>query len=131
MNLQGIRVLLVEDVEFNIMVAEKMLHSWNAKVDIAENGLEGLEKAKQNKYDIILMDLQMPVMDGYTAAKAIRQFNPLTPIIALTASASLDMQYKAIDTGMNDYVSKPFNPHDLYNMIYTYTLEKETAGIKP
>lgn len=128
MNLQGIKVLVVEDVEFNIMVAEKMLHSWNAKVDIAENGKEGVEKAKQIQYDIILMDLQMPVMDGYTAAKAIRQFNTAIPIIALTASASLGMQHKALDTGMNDYVSKPFNPHDLYNIIFKYTLDKE-AGL--
>jgi signal transduction histidine kinase/ActR/RegA family two-component response regulator len=123
MNLQGIRVLLVEDVEFNIMVAEKMLNSWNAKVDIAENGLAGLGKAKQNNYDIILMDLQMPVMDGYSAAKAIRDFNTNTPIIALTASASIDMQHKAIEYGMNDFVSKPFNPYDLYNIVFKYTLE--------
>jgi CheY-like chemotaxis protein len=122
--------LLVEDVEFNIMVAEKMLNSWNAKVDIAENGLAGLGKAKQNNYDVILMDLQMPVMDGYSAAKAIRDFDTSTPIIALTASASIDMQHKAIEYGMNDFVSKPFNPYDLYNIVFKYTLEAPSR-IKP
>jgi len=121
MDLNGIRVLLVEDVEFNIMVAEKMLQSWKARVDIAENGLEGMEKAQQNHYDIILMDLQMPVMDGYTATKAIREFNSSIPIIALTASASIDMQQKALECGMNDHVSKPFNPYDLYNTVFKYT----------
>ena len=124
MNLQGIKVLLVEDVEFNVMVAEKMLHSWNACVDVAENGLAGVGKAKQNNYDIVLMDLQMPIMDGYSAAKNIREFNSVVPIIALTASASPDIQTKAFEKGMNDYISKPFNPNDLFNMIFKYTLDK-------
>jgi signal transduction histidine kinase/CheY-like chemotaxis protein len=124
MNLHGIRVLLVEDVEFNVMVAEKMLHSWNARVDVAENGLAGVGKVKLNEYDIILMDLQMPIMDGYSATTAIREFNTTVPIIALTASASADIQSKAFEKGMNDYVSKPFNPQDLFSMIYKYTLDK-------
>ena len=124
MNLHGARVLLVEDVEFNIQMAEKMLQNWNAVVDIAENGLLGLEKARQQDYDIILMDLQMPLMDGYSATQAIREFNTATPIIALTASSSLDMQHKVMDCGMNDYVSKPFNPLDLYNTVFKHTQNK-------
>jgi len=130
MNLGGIRVLLVEDVEFNIVMAEKMLMSWNASVDIAENGKEGMEKAKENSYDIILMDLQMPVMDGYSAAKAIRGFNSFTPIIALTASASIDMQQKALDCGMNNHISKPFNPHELYKTLFEYTQDRNNH-LKP
>lgn len=124
MDLQNIRILLVEDVEFNIVMAEKMLQSWNARVDIAENGALGVEKVKQTAYDIILMDLQMPVMDGYTAAMAIRGFDTATPIVALTASSSIDMQQKAIDCGMNDHVSKPFNPTDLYNTVFKHTRER-------
>jgi len=95
------------------MVAEKMLQNWNAMVDVAENGAIAVEKAKENEYDIILMDLQMPVMDGYTAAYQIREFNPKIPIIALTASITMDIQGKAGDFGMNDCITKPFNPNDL------------------
>ena len=123
-NLNGIRVLLVEDVEFNVFVAEKMLKNWGAIVDIADNGLIAVEKAKCNEYDIILMDLQMPVMDGYTASRRIREFNDTdVPIVALTASASLDIQQKVYDFGMTDYLAKPFNPEELFETIYKYTIK--------
>ncbi|MFY7901058.1 MAG: ATP-binding protein, partial [Chitinophagaceae bacterium] len=85
-DLQNMHILLVEDVEFNVFVAETMLHNWNARVDKAENGAIAVEKVKENTYDLILMDIQMPVMDGYTATKEIRKFNSNIPIIALTAS---------------------------------------------
>jgi CheY-like chemotaxis protein len=120
-DLAGLKVLLVEDVEFNIMVAEKMLQNWNAVVEIAGNGKIAVEKVKESSYDIILMDLQMPVMDGYTATKAIREFNTTTPVIALTASITIDIQGKATEFGMNDCITKPFNPRDLYNIIKKYS----------
>ena len=120
-SLDGIRVLLVEDVEFNVMVAQKMLLNWNAKVDVAENGLNAIGKAKEGNYDIILMDLQMPVLDGYSATRHIREFNLVIPIIALTASASTDVHQKTKEAGMNGYVSKPFKPADLYDAIYRFT----------
>lgn len=119
-NLNGIHILLVEDVDFNVMVAEKMLQNWNATVDIAHNGEIAVEKVKNNKYDIVLMDLQMPVMDGYTATKKIREFNTTTPIIALTASITMDIQGRAFEFGMNDCITKPFNPNDLFSMILKY-----------
>jgi CheY-like chemotaxis protein len=123
-NLNGVRVLLVEDVEFNVFVAEKMLKNWGAIVDIADNGLKAVEKAKCNEYDIILMDLQMPVMDGYTASRRIREFNNRNvPIVALTASASVDIQQKVYDFGMTDYLAKPFNPEELFETIYKYTIK--------
>ena len=121
-NLGGIRVLLVEDVEFNVMVAQKMLSNWNATVDVAENGLHAIGKMKEGNYDIILMDLQMPVLDGYSATRHIREFNKEIPIIALTASASSDVHQKTKEVGMNGYVSKPFKPSDLYEIIYQFTL---------
>ncbi len=120
-DLGGLKILLVEDVEFNVLVAEKMLKIWNAAVDVSSNGQEAVQMAKTGSYDIILMDLQMPVMDGYTASRCIREFDSCTPIIALTASASADMQQKALDHGMNDTISKPFNPNDLFETVKKYT----------
>lgn len=121
-DLQGVKVLLVEDVEFNVMVAEKMLHNWNAHVEVVDNGLHAVGRVKDGTYDIVLMDLQMPILDGYSAASRIRQFNKDIPIIALTASASVDIQQKARDHGMNDYISKPFKPADLFDAIYKYAI---------
>lgn len=116
-DLNGISILLVEDVEFNIFVAEMMLGNWNAKVDKAENGHVAIDKIKNNHYDLVLMDIQMPVMDGYTATKEIRKFNTTIPIIALTASISIDIQEKATEVGMNGFITKPFNPNELFTII--------------
>jgi signal transduction histidine kinase len=120
-DLSGIKVLLVEDVEFNIMVAKKMITNWNGVVDVAENGAIALTKVRQTDYDIVLMDLQMPVMDGYNATQHIRNFNAAIPIIALTASASSDILQRTREFGMTDYLAKPFKPGELYEMIYKYS----------
>ncbi|OQP60947.1 hypothetical protein A3860_04250 [Niastella vici] len=120
-DLSGIKVLLVEDVEFNIMVAKKMITNWNGAVDIAENGAIAINKVRQTEYDIVLMDLQMPVMDGYNATQHIRNFNDAIPIIALTASASADILQRTREFGMTDYLAKPFKPGELYEMISKYS----------
>lgn len=122
-NLKQIQILLVEDVEFNVLIARKMLTSWNAHVDVANNGEIAVEKFKNNKYDIILMDLQMPIMDGISATKVIRSLGGTLPIIALTASASHEVQMNVKQAGMTGYVSKPFNPDDLYNTIKKYVIQ--------
>lgn len=98
---------------------------WDVDCDVAENGEIALTLVQTNDYDIVLMDLQMPIMDGYQTTIAIRnlpgdKFRTL-PIIALTASAMLDIKDQAFVVGMNDYVSKPFNPDDLYRKIASYT----------
>jgi len=117
-DLTGKKILLVEDVEFNIMVAMRMLKNWHAEVDLAENGAIAVEKVKEEKYDLILMDIQMPVMDGYTATRNIRMFNTEVPIIALTASViTIDIEAKAKQIGMDGCLSKPFNPNTLYTII--------------
>jgi signal transduction histidine kinase len=119
-NLDGLKVLLVEDNVINIKIAEKILKQWNVSVDTAENGLIAIEKFKLNAYDIILMDLSMPVMDGYEATAIIRSTNTLIPIVALTASSSFNYLEKAIQIGVNEYIIKPFNPKELNMKLRKY-----------
>lgn len=118
--LSGKSILLVEDNQMNILVAKKFLAKWNLQVDIANNGQEAIEKVKSGTYDLVLMDLQMPVMDGYKATRHIRSFNKEVPIIALTASALLKVRQDVLSAGMNDYITKPFNPDDLKRKITQY-----------
>lgn len=118
--LDGLKVLLVEDNLINIKIAEKILKQWNVIVDTAENGLIAVEKYKSNTYDIILMDLSMPVMDGYEATATIRSTNTLIPIIALTASSSYSYLEKAMKIGLNDFIIKPFNPKELNMKLSKY-----------
>lgn len=118
---QNVRVLLVEDNDINRLYAKSILQTWKCNTDIAENGLIAIEKLKSNSYDVILMDVQMPVMDGYEATKAIRMMpHPVgsTPIVALTANATKIDVEKCLVAGMNDYLSKPFTPEDLYQMLF-------------
>lgn len=119
--LRDVRILLAEDYPFNVLVAQKMLSSWGAEVDVAGNGQVAVDKVKDRRYDVILMDLQMPVMDGYSATRIIRSFNPNIPIIALTASATIEIQDKSKEMGMTDFLSKPFNPKELLFTILKYT----------
>ena len=113
-----IRILLVEDHFLNQIATKKILTTWTDKitVDIAENGLIGVEKYREHGYDLILMDMQMPVMNGLDASKKIRE-NSEVPIIALTANASKQEADKCFDAGINAYLSKPFKPQDLYAKI--------------
>ena len=120
--LKGVRVLLVEDYPVNIKVATKFLERWKVNIDVAENGKIAVEKFKIGKYDLILMDIQMPVMDGYTATTEIRKIDANIPIIALTASATLNNQDRAFAVGMSDYVPKPFNPKELFNKIAKFSV---------
>lgn len=117
-DLKGMELLLVEDNNMNVLVAGKFLDNWGVKYGVASNGKEAVGKAKENTYDLILMDLQMPVMDGYEAAEKIRIFDKSTPIVALTASALLHVQENVHSAGMNDFVTKPFDPKELKRKIY-------------
>ena len=119
--LKGVRVLLVEDYPMNIKVATKFLERWKVDIDVAENGKIALEKYQIGKYDLILMDIQMPIMDGYEATTEIRKIDYNIPIIALSASATLDNQDRAFTVGMNDYVTKPFNPKELFQKLVKFS----------
>ncbi|MEO9802451.1 MAG: response regulator [Reichenbachiella sp.] len=127
--LEGKRILLVEDNPVNVMVAKKFLSRWDIAVDVAENGREALEKTAIESYDLILMDLQMPEMDGYTASEELRKRGYTVPILALTASVMLDVGDRVFKSGMNDFITKPFDPDDLYNKIRSH-IEKQEASEK-
>ncbi|KAF0194917.1 MAG: PAS/PAC sensor hybrid histidine kinase [Bacteroidetes bacterium] len=124
----GQRILLVEDNKINELIARKFMEEWNLKVDSAYNGLEAIEKLNQENYRLILMDLQMPEMDGYKTASIIRSrgVEPYVsiPIIALTASSKSEVHEKISLAGMNDFISKPFNPAELFSKLRTYLDER-------
>jgi PAS domain S-box-containing protein len=124
----GAHILLVEDNIMNQFVANQVLELWNVKVDFASNGLEAVDKLKVNDYALVLMDLQMPVMSGYEATSFIRDKtnrlrNPKIPIIALTADAFPETKKKVMESGMNDFVTKPLEQTDLYNKIKQHMLK--------
>jgi len=125
--LKGKRILLVEDNPVNVMVAKKFLSRWDIMVDVAENGREALDKTAIETYDLVLMDLQMPEMDGYTASEELRKRGFKTPILALTASVMLDVGDRVFKSGMNDFITKPFDPDDLFNKIRLH-IEKQEAS---
>ena len=106
----GAKILLVEDNKINIMVAQKFLKKWGLDVDVAENGQIAVDKVKANDYELVLMDLDMPVMDGYEATKQIRALQESRyqklPIIALSASAVMDFRTRAMEVGMVEYVNQ-------------------------
>src|SRR5574344_80348 len=122
-NLFGLKILLVEDNEINQEVASMFLQKAQIEVDIANNGLEAVEiyKKNQGKYDLILMDLQMPILSGYDATIQIREFDKNIPIVALTAAAMIEDKEKVLKFGMNDHLSKPINSSELYNTIIKYS----------
>jgi signal transduction histidine kinase/ActR/RegA family two-component response regulator len=132
-SLDGAKVLLVEDNMFNQLIATKFLEKWNIKVDTAVNGKLALDKMKFNHYDIVLMDIQMPEMNGMEATKHIRasedELTRNVPIIALTAAALDNESNELAECGLTDYVSKPFNPNELHDKLlhYFFNAEKHIA----
>jgi CheY-like chemotaxis protein len=113
-DLHQAKILLVEDTPFNILFTTQLLQGWNTFVEVAENGLLAVEQLKTKRFDLVLMDLHMPVMDGYTATRQIREFNRYTPIMALTASTTAEIRDKIFDAGMQDYVTKPVDSTQLF-----------------
>ena len=116
-SLQGVRILLAEDNAMNVLVASKFLNKWGVDLKVAENGKIAVKKVKESVFDLVLMDLQMPGMDGYQACIEIKKNNPDLPIIALTASATTETQEKVFRAGMSDFITKPFNPNELFQVI--------------
>jgi signal transduction histidine kinase/ActR/RegA family two-component response regulator len=127
--LKGSTVMLVEDNAINQKVMMRFLDKWEIEVVLAEDGKEAVEEIQENYVSLVLMDLQMPEMDGYEATRKIRELSDNqkseVPIIALTAAALKEVKEKVFASGMNDYLTKPFNPSELQKKLEYYILNKE------
>ncbi|BAX81638.1 PAS domain-containing hybrid sensor histidine kinase/response regulator [Labilibaculum antarcticum] len=119
--IKGLHILLVEDNEMNILILKQFLKKWGITYEIAMNGQVALGKVQSGNFDMVLMDLQMPILDGYQATQSIRsladdKFREI-PILAITASAFNDIRKRVLEAGMNDYITKPINPEELFRKI--------------
>jgi two-component system sensor histidine kinase/response regulator len=118
-SIRGARVLLVEDNDLNQEVALELLRDAGLIVDLAEDGQRALDKLATADYDIVLMDMQMPVMDGVTATVALRldpRWQSL-PVVAMTANAMQADRERCLAAGMNDHIAKPIEPEDLWKTL--------------
>ncbi|MCH7989836.1 MAG: response regulator [Planctomycetes bacterium] len=122
-----LKILLAEDQMFNRKVAVRFLENLGHKVSVAENGIEAVEIFEREQFDLILMDVQMPKMDGLQATRKIREIEQKNglhiPIVALTASAMIEDKEKCLDAGMDDYLSKPFRQRELFRVITNHCVE--------
>ena len=127
-----VRLLLVEDVAINRELVKTVLASFDIEIDTAEDGVEAIEAFRQAPYDLVLMDVQMPVMDGMTATRHIRAL-PLpaaqtTPIVAMTANVLPEQIGRCIEAGMDGHLGKPMNPAELVNTIAHWTSHGRQAA---
>jgi signal transduction histidine kinase/CheY-like chemotaxis protein len=120
-DLKGLRILLAEDNKINMMVAVRFLAKWNARITQAENGVQALEVYQKESFDLLLLDLEMPEMDGYELIKKVRELNAQIPAIAFTAAVYDNMLHDLKQHGFTDYLQKPFRPEDLYRKIIQHT----------
>ncbi|WNR44393.1 response regulator [Paenibacillus roseipurpureus] len=126
--LRHAEVLLVEDNEINQQVAQEILQEMGIRVEVASNGYEALERTDRKRYDAILMDLQMPFMDGFETTRTIRATDKATPIIAMTADAMQGVKELVLEAGMDAYITKPFEAIQLYSVLQrTIQTAKESS----
>ncbi|MCK5624374.1 response regulator [Candidatus Pacearchaeota archaeon] len=112
------KILVVEDNEVNQELFKFVLEEYS--LDIVENGIQAVEKCKNNKYGLVLMDIKMPKMNGYEATREIRKFDLETPIIAVTAQVTGDVEKKCLNNGMNGYLARPTENSDLKSLVKKY-----------
>gem|GEM_PF-4449942 len=123
--IDGIRILIAEDLPLNVLVAQRLLERQGALISVVDDGKEALEMASVVAFDIILMDLQMPNMDGFAAAVALHEAGVQTPIIALSADSNTASKERAFAAGMVSFVTKPFTPEFLLNEILKHALSSQ------
>jgi CheY-like chemotaxis protein len=126
-NFKGKKALVVDDYIINQELTKEMMEMMGCNVDVAEDGIIALEKYKNNIYDIIMMDVQMPELDGYEVTKKIRDFEASggkkhTIIVAITANAMQGDQEKCLNAGMDDYISKPLRGEHLEKVLTKYLI---------
>jgi two-component system, sensor histidine kinase len=118
--LSGHNILVVEDNAINILIAKKHLENWGAVVDVATNGLEALKMVDPMRHSIVLMDLNMPIMDGYESSRKMRELNITLPIIAISACIQNEVVENVRKSGINEIIAKPFLPDELCKTILNY-----------
>jgi signal transduction histidine kinase/DNA-binding response OmpR family regulator/HPt (histidine-containing phosphotransfer) domain-containing protein len=128
--LRGRRVLLVEDNDINQQVARELLEDLGMVVEVADDGAQALARAPRGDFDLVLMDMQMPVMDGLTATRELRRIASLRdlPIVAMTANAMEQDRRRCIDAGMNDFLAKPIDPQDMVATMVRWIRGSPRAG---
>jgi PAS domain S-box-containing protein len=133
--LENVKILLAEDNHLNHLLMESIMTEWGVEMKIAVNGKKAVELLQQERFDLVLMDVHMPEMDGYEASQYIRKNlpEPLSqiPIIAITANASEEDRAKCMEAGMMDFISKPFRQEDLFLKISRFTNLKKNTSLSP
>ncbi len=133
-DLTNLKVLVAEDNSMNVFLMQKLFLNWGVNADFVLNGKEAVAKTIDKRYDVILMDIHMPVMDGYEATRQIIKMHPVTRrkpwIIALTASVATGIHTKIREVGLDDYLSKPFNPIELKNKLVMIARFRDDAELK-
>jgi signal transduction histidine kinase/ActR/RegA family two-component response regulator len=117
-SLKGMNILIAEDNKINLLIARKFLLKWEVNLSEANNGKEAIELCRHTKFDLLLLDLEMPEADGYTALAEIRKLYPTIPALAFTAAVFENIQTLLLQKGFNDYILKPFSPKELNEKLF-------------
>ena len=123
-SLDGVRILIAEDNPVNMSVAKRFLQKWGIEVTEAVNGKEAVRQFKKDYFDVLLIDLEMPEMDGATALKEIRKVDAYIPIVAFTAAVYDNIYADLMNKGFTDFIHKPFRPEDLHGKIRQQVVAK-------
>jgi len=129
-SLEGVRILIAEDNKVNMSIAKRFMNKWGIVVEEAVNGKEAVERFRNGSYDLMLIDLEMPEMDGSEAVAHIRKINQEIPIVAFTAAVYDDMQADLIRKGFTEFIPKPFRPEDLHKKILQLTAYDQLQKFK-
>jgi len=134
-DLKGVKILLVEDDYMNQYVLSRIIEKWHAYLDIAQNGREAIQKLEKNRYDLVLLDLHMPEMNGYETSIKVRdpRSNVLDhniPILALTADVTSETRQKVKEVGMNDFITKPCEQEVMYEKIFVALSNLKTGFVE-